>query len=115
MKSSDRFFVDGVTCDYDGAARPVANLSVGGFYVAAERPPMRGQVLDLELRLGSRRAFKVLGTVTWVNDGSTAEGRDTPKGFGVKITRIGLGDKVALIDLLRRAEQGTTPSRPARS
>ena len=114
MKSSDRFFVDGVTCSYDGAPRPVANLSVGGFFVAADRPPMRGQVLDLELRLGARRAFQVLGTVTWVNDGSDGA-REIPPGFGVKITRIALGDKVALIDLLRRAEEGSTPSRPARS
>jgi hypothetical protein len=115
VKSSDRFFVDGVACLYDGAARPVANLSVGGFFVATERPPMKGQVLELELQLGARRTFRVLGTVTWVNDGTSRAGTDLPSGFGAKITRIELGDKVALIDLLRRAEEGSTPGRPSRS
>jgi hypothetical protein len=114
MKGSDRFFVDGVGCMYDGALRPVANLSVGGFYVASDHPPMRGQVLELQLRLGARRAFPIVGTVTWVNVGSQEAAPELPAGFGVKITRIGLQDKVALIDLLRRAEEGTTPARPAR-
>jgi hypothetical protein len=115
VKSSDRFFVDGIACVYDGEPRPVANLSVGGFYVATDRPPMKGQVLELELRLGARRSFRILGTVTWVNDGVSRAGAELPSGFGVKITRIELGDKVALIDLLRRAEEGSTPGRPSRS
>jgi Tfp pilus assembly protein PilZ len=112
VKSSDRFFVDGVKCRYDGAPHPVANLSVGGFFVATPRVPMKGQVLDLELQLGKLRTFRILGTVTWVNDGSRPE---QPAGFGVKITKIDLGDKVALIDLLRRAEEGSAPGRPART
>ena len=114
MKGSDRFFVDGVACMYDGGLRPVANLSVGGFYVASEHPPMRGQVLELQLRLGNRRTFPVVGTVTWVNSGSDDSAPEMPAGFGVKIVRIGLQDKVALIDLLRRAEQGAAPARPSR-
>ena len=115
MKSSDRFFVDGIACVYDGLPSPVANLSVGGFFVASERPPMKGQVLDLELRLGTRRRFHLLGTVTWVNDGTTPSGAHLPSGFGVRITRIELPDKVALIDLLRRAEEGSAPGRPSRT
>jgi hypothetical protein len=114
MKGSDRFFVDGVGCLYDGAVMPVANLSVGGFYVASDRPPMRGQVLELQLRLGLRRAFPILGTVTWVNAGESDAAPELPSGFGVKITRIGLQDKIALIDLLRRAEEGSAPGRHAR-
>ena len=115
MKSSDRFFIEGVGCRYEGELRPVANLSVGGFYLAVERLPMKGQTLNLELQLGARRTIPIVGLVTWVNQPSDPTTRDQPVGFGVKITRIGLKDKVALIDLLRRAEQGSAPGRTARS
>jgi Tfp pilus assembly protein PilZ len=110
VKGSDRFFVEGVSCDYDGAVRPVANLSVGGFYVACDRPAMKGQVLQLVLRIGAREC-PVLGRVSWVKEAGSTREADLPVGFGVKISQIALADKVALVDLLRRASAAHGPTR----
>lgn len=103
MKAEDRFFVDGVICTLDGVAMRVANLSVGGLYAATERPPMRGQLVVLEVALRDRPPFNVTGLVTWVNPPETASAPELPPGFGIKITKIAFPDKLAILDLLRRA------------
>lgn len=103
MKASDRFEVERATCRFDGQACPVSNLSLGGFFVATPRPPMSGQFYELELTLGSREPFTLLGKVTWVNDPRAPRSPQLPQGFGVKITRIGLAEKLAIVDVLRRA------------
>ena len=107
MKASDRFFVKDVHCHFDGEDCRVANLSVGGFFVAHPRPPVLGQVFELDLTLGARGAFTLLGKVTWINDPRKPKAPDLPQGFGVKIARIDFPDKLAILDLLRRC----TPSR----
>jgi hypothetical protein len=102
MKASDRFFVDGVRCRVFGAEHPVANLSVGGFYVASEQTPILGQILDLEMVLGERPAFRMSGRVTWVKDPGDAQAAELPRGFGIKIIRIDFQDKLAIVDFLKR-------------
>ena len=103
MKASDRFQVENATCRYDGQVCQVSNLSLGGFFVATPRPPMAGQFFELELTLASREPFTLLGKVTWVNDPRAPRSPQLPQGFGFKITRIGLAEKVAIVDLLRRS------------
>jgi hypothetical protein len=102
MKASDRYFVKGVTCSLDGHRLRVANLSVGGLFAATTHPPMPGQVVWLELTLGDRPPFPVMGTVTWINGHEKPKAADLPEGFGVKITRIAFPHKLAILDLLKR-------------
>lgn len=102
MRGSDRFFVEGFTCLYDGRPLPVANVSVGGLFVATELPLMVGQVVELELALQGREPFRVLARVSWFNDPETPKAPDLPQGFGIQITRIGLADKLAIVDVLKR-------------
>lgn len=105
MKPSERFFVDGVQCRLDGDGLAVANLSVGGFFAATKRPPLLGQVVKLELLLGESETYEVMGTVSWLNDGSSRRAPHLPHGFGVRITRIGLPAKLAILNVLKRAER----------
>jgi len=81
----------------------VANLSVGGLFAATElRPPELGQMVILEMRLPQREPFRVVGTVTWINEPRNPA--DMPPGFGIRITNIESDDKEALQDLLRRSD-----------
>ena len=104
MKASDRYLVKGVTCSLDGQSMKVANLSVGGLFAATALPPMPGQVVSLELTLGDRPPFPVLGTVTWINQADQPKVPELPQGFGVKITRVAFPHKLAILDLLKRAK-----------
>lgn len=103
MKASDRFFVDGITCVFDGRRMPVANLSLGGFFAATPNPPMKGQVLALDLDLPGHPPIRVLGSVTWINDPQKPRSPGLPEGFGVKVTEIGLAGKLAIVGLLKRS------------
>jgi Tfp pilus assembly protein PilZ len=103
MKASDRYFVNGVTCLLGEQEMRVANLSVGGLFAATEDPPMEGQFVSLQLRLGQRPPFTVLGKVTWINQPDNPKAHDLPRGFGIKITRIEFPDKLAILDLLKRS------------
>lgn len=100
MKSSDRYLVPGAWCELDGARLPVANLSVGGFFVASPQPPMAGQTLAMRLQVDVR-AFSIVGKVTWVNRGPAPRNAELPTGFGVQITKIAFPDKLALLNLLK--------------
>jgi uncharacterized protein (TIGR02266 family) len=103
MQARNRHFVDGVSCVMDGHAMRVANLSVGGLFAATElRPPELGQMVVLEMRLPQREPFRVVGTVTWINEPRNPA--DMPPGFGIRITRIDSDDKEALQDLLRHSD-----------
>jgi hypothetical protein len=102
VKSGDRFFIQGITCEYDGQVLPVANVSVGGLFVATELPLLVGQVLELHLGLAGRDPFRVLARVSWFNDPDSPKAPDLPQGFGIQITRIGLADKLAIVDVLKR-------------
>ena len=88
----------------DGAALPVANLSLGGFFVATETPLIAGQVVALRLQVAGRD-IPIFGKVAWVNAREEPRHAELPPGFGVAITRIDLADKVALVDILRRASR----------
>ena len=110
MRSKDRLTVDDALCVLDGEQLPVANLSLGGFFVATERPLIAGQVLALRL-LVAGRDIPVFAKVAWVNERDAPRQPGMPPGFGVCITRIELGDKVALVDVLRRASRRPGPAR----
>jgi Tfp pilus assembly protein PilZ len=104
VKPSERYFVDGVTCRLRGDGMPVANLSVGGLFAATERPPLLGQVVKLELELGERQTYEVVGTVTWINEREAPKAPALPQGFGVRLTQIGLPAKLAIVNVLKRAQ-----------
>ncbi len=106
MKASDRYFVDGVFCAMHGHVMPVANLSVGGLFAATEELPMPGTTITLDLTLGPRPPFRVVATVTWVNQPDSPKAPHLPQGFGVKITKIDFPDKLAILDLLKRNDTG---------
>jgi hypothetical protein len=44
--------------------------------------------------------------VSWTNDPAAPRAPDLPQGLGIRITRIALPDKVALLDLLKRTSPG---------
>lgn len=77
------------------------NLSVGGFFVATDRPPVLGQLVELSIKLPDREPFKVVGKVSWVNRDERT--RDLPVGSGIKITKIEFPNKLAIVDYLKRA------------
>jgi hypothetical protein len=109
LKSTDRFLVEGVSCAVHGQTLPVVNLSVSGFFAATASPPPAGEILQLDLALPARPAFRVMGKVVWINQGDRARAASLPGGFGFQITRIALPDKIAILDFLKRA----APSRPS--
>ena len=103
MKSTDRFLVEGVVCTVHGRQLPVVNLSVGGLFAATASPPPPGELLELEVALKGRPPFRVMGKVVWINEAEGPRAPGLPRGFGVKITRIALPDKIAIVDFLKRA------------
>jgi PilZ domain-containing protein len=110
LKSTDRFLVEGVACTVHGRNLPVVNLSVGGLFAATTtNPPPPGELLEVEVTLKALPPFRVMGKVVWINEGERPRAPDLPQGFGFKITRIALPDKIAILDFLKRA----SPSRPA--
>lgn len=103
MKGTDRFVVDDVACAFQGTTVPVANLSVGGLFAVTPMPPPQGEMLEMDVAIKGRPPFRVMGKVAWINDAKARKASDLPVGFGFKILRIGLPDKVALVDFLKRA------------
>jgi Tfp pilus assembly protein PilZ len=101
MKSGDRLAVEDARCILDGEGLPIKNLSLGGFFVATERPLINGQIVALRV-LVAEREIPVVGKVAWVNERDAPRQPDLPPGFGVSITRIDLTDKLALVEILRR-------------
>ena len=111
MRSTDRFALHDVSCLIGGRTLPVANLSVGGFYVACEPPLPLGQSVAFELRFPDGWRMPAVGRVAWVNGPEAAAASGLPAGCGITITKIAFPDKLAIVDRLRRASE---PS-PARS
>jgi Tfp pilus assembly protein PilZ len=95
--------IPGIACTLHGEPLQVYNLSVGGLFAATDRPPLPGQVVELMLSLNGQPAFPLVGQVTWINDPGRPRAPELPRGFGVKITRVGLRDRITLLDVLRRA------------
>ena len=112
MKSRDRVHLADARCVLDGEDLPVANLSLGGFFVATERPLLAGQIVALRLKVGGRD-LPIFGKVAWVNGVDAPQHAELPPGFGVSITRIDLADKVALVEILRQASR--RPRSPGRA
>lgn len=113
MRDKDRFRLEEATCRVDEREHAVANLSLGGFFVVAESPLPVGQVVALRLTVAGR-ALDVVAKVAWANAGEDRKQPGLPNGYGVKITRIDLGDKLALVEIVRRASSrpsaGSVPS-----
>jgi Tfp pilus assembly protein PilZ len=101
MKSRDRVTVEDARCMLDGESLPLKNLSLGGFFVATDRPLILGQIVALRVLVAGRE-IPVVGKIAWVNERDAPRQPAMPPGFGVAITRIELTDKVALVDILRR-------------
>jgi Tfp pilus assembly protein PilZ len=99
MKSYDRFIIPGARCQLGGETFLVADLSLGGFFVACPLPLATGQVVALDLEFTDGTRVPVVGRVAWVNENDKHPGR--PPGFGVEVTRIALADKLHLVALLR--------------
>ena len=110
MKASDRYPVSDVTCELSGQKHLVLNLSVGGFFIATDRPPGLGQLVELSMRLPERDPFKVVAKVSWVNLDERGRTRELPIGSGIKITRIEFPDKLAIVDYLKRSQAATQRS-----
>ena len=115
MKGTDRFVVDDVVCAVHGSTLKVANLSVGGLFAATTSAPPLGEMLEMDVTLKGRPPFRVTGKVAWLNEAKEPKAPDLPQGFGFKIVKIALPDKVALLDFLKRASptrlKGPTRSR----
>ena len=100
MNASDRYKVNGAACMLDGQVLPIANMSVGGLFAVTDRPPIAGQVLNLQLTLPLQTPLPVQVQVTWVNINGNGHG---PQGFGVRITHISFVDKLTLLGYLRQS------------
>lgn len=114
MKASERYLVEDVSCELNGKQMAVANLSVGGLFVASDDPPIQGQVVALEIRLQGREPFVVHGQVSWINAPDQPKAPGLPQGFGVKITRVAFPDKLAILDFLKRRRAGARIEPPSR-
>ena len=110
MRDKDRFVFRGIECEIGDERKPVTNLSLGGFFVASDRPIAPGQVIAVHLVFPSR-AFPLHVKVAWVNEPPNPKQPSLPTGFGVSIKQIDLGDKLALIELLRVASRSQPPAR----
>jgi len=102
MKATDRFNIDGVVCELGGRRLKVANLSISGLFAITDLALTAGQHVEMTLHLPDRAPFRLTGLVSWTNDPASPRAPDLPQGLGIRITRIALPDKVALLDLLKR-------------
>ena len=112
MRSTDRFSLQDVKCLLGDHSLPVANLSVGGFYVACTPPLPLAQSVAFELVFGDGWRMAAVGRVVWVNGDGVASG--LPPGCGITITKIAFPDKLAIVERLRRASEIAAERRPAR-
>ncbi len=113
MKGIDRYRVEGVFCRIGENELPVVNLSVGGFFVATEEiPALLGQSVPLDLCLPRHAPLPMVGLVAWVNHRDQPRVRVLPPGFGVRIQRIGFGEKMAMLAFLRETDPSAA-RRPA--
>ena len=112
MRAGDRFHVDGVTCELGGETLHVVNLSLGGFYVATHRSPIRGQVIATRLCLPHGVTVNAWGRVAWVNGVEEPVHAALPPGCGIQTSRVSFADKLAIVAALRELTIAT-PRTPA--
>jgi Tfp pilus assembly protein PilZ len=103
MRGKDRYQIPGLTCTIDGRMQPVANLSVGGFFVETREPLVIGRVVTALLGIKHGVALEVTAKVAWVNDSVRPRVAHLPPGFGLKIERISFGDRMEIVRLLGEA------------
>ena len=113
MRSTDRFSIEHVRCQVNGALLAVANLSVGGFYVACDPPLPLAQSVAFELIFADGWRVAAVGRVVWVNGGAGAAASGLPTGCGITITKVAFPDKLAIVDRLRRASESPAERRRA--
>jgi hypothetical protein len=117
MKGNDRYQIPGMTCTIDGRALPVANLSVGGFFVEAAEPLTLGRPVTAVLGIRDGMAFEVQAKVVWINGAVRPRVAHLPPGFGLKILRMSFPDKMELLRILGeaglRAKRARPSARPA--
>jgi Tfp pilus assembly protein PilZ len=102
-----------VTCTLEGRSYPVANLSVGGFFVESDTPLPLGRVVTAVLGLRDGLAFEVGAKVAWVNNVLRPRVAQLPPGFGLKIQRIAFADRMVIIRVLSEAGVRVRRARPS--
>jgi hypothetical protein len=113
LRSTDRFVLDGIRASLYGQGVDVADISVGGLFVATPSLPLPGTALILELVIEGHPPFEVGGSVVWVNTSPERRAARLPDGFGFQIRKIALVDKLTLVNRLRQAEEhGVDLARP---
>jgi Tfp pilus assembly protein PilZ len=113
LRSTDRYVLEGIRASFYGRDVVVADVSVGGLFVATSRPPLPGTALTLALVIDDRQPFEVGGSVIWVNLPDERKTDRLPEGFGFQIRKIALVDKLAIVSRLRLAEaSGESLARP---
>jgi Tfp pilus assembly protein PilZ len=112
MKGNDRYQIPGLTCTIDGRTQPVANLSVGGFFVETSEPLVIGRIVTALLGLKDGVAFEVTGKVAWVNNNVRPRVAHLPPGFGLKIQRISFRDRMEIVRVLGEAGVRARRARP---
>jgi hypothetical protein len=58
----------------------------------------------VELQLGPKDAFRVVGQVSWVNLPDAPSTPSLPEGFGLRFTRVAPADRDTLVDVLKGAD-----------
>jgi hypothetical protein len=109
MRSGERYVVEGVRARAWGVDCDVINASSGGLFLASSSPPPIGQALTLELALDQGRPISMNGRVVWINDGQHPSAEQLPRGFGVRIQRLGLSEKLTLLKFLQRQRPVVSP------
>jgi hypothetical protein len=101
MRSNERVNVDGARARTWNTDCPIINASSAGLFLASGSPPPIGQTLTLDLALENAGPISVTARVIWINDSVHPGAQHLPPGFGVRIQRMGLAEKLALIRFLR--------------
>src|SRR5690349_2520272 len=109
MRSTDRFSIDDVRCEFAGGSHVVADLSVGGFFVAADSPLPLGQSVAFDLIFPDGWRVGAVGRVAWINGPDDTRRAGLPVGFGITITQIAFPDKLAIVGRLRSATRQPEP------
>ena len=115
MRARDRFLVRDVTCELGGELLPVVDLSLGGFFMATDHPPMAKQVVSACLHLPEGPAVFVVARVAWVNGRDRRVHLSRPSGCGVQMIKVSFLDKLAIVAAVRHVALPANLVRPAAS
>lgn len=110
MRGSDRYTPADVRCEVAGTSLAVANLSLGGFFLASESPLPAGQSVVFTLAFPDGFRVEAVGRVAWVNGPEGARTPGLPCGFGITITQIAFPAKLALVARVRALAATVAPA-----